>query len=245
MTRVDHASGTDRIAEANRTVGAEQVINVQADEPLVSADQIRLLAELIGGPADMATLATRFTLGRRLPQPQPGQGRLRRRGARPLFFKVADPLPPRSWRRPDEGWVAAHPCYKHLGFYAYKAPFLEEFAELPAGTLEGIERLEQLRAIENGREIAVGITEDPTIGVETPRTRQNSRPTWARGRPERALGSRVRIRSCPPCGPRPSGRSRRRGDRRRWAPAPPPGGTGRRTRGGPCGADPRPCCRSG
>ena len=61
MTRGDHPSGTDRIAEANRTVKAEHVINVQADEPLVSGDQIRLLAQLIAGPADMATLATRFT----------------------------------------------------------------------------------------------------------------------------------------------------------------------------------------
>ncbi len=59
MTRVDHASGTDRIAEANRTVKADLVINVQADEPLVSGDQIRLLGKLISGPADMATLATR------------------------------------------------------------------------------------------------------------------------------------------------------------------------------------------
>ena len=61
MTRSDHASGTDRLAEANRSIGADYVINVQADEPLVSARQIRALAELISGPADMATLATRFT----------------------------------------------------------------------------------------------------------------------------------------------------------------------------------------
>src|SRR5271167_1119106 len=61
MTRVDHVSGTDRIAEANRTVKADQVINVQADEPLVSEQQIRLLTELIGGTAEMATLANRFT----------------------------------------------------------------------------------------------------------------------------------------------------------------------------------------
>ena len=61
MTRSDHASGTDRLAEANRSIGADHVINVQADEPLVSARQIRALAELIAGPADMATLATPFT----------------------------------------------------------------------------------------------------------------------------------------------------------------------------------------
>ena len=61
MTRVDHPSGTDRIAEANRAVKADHVINVQADEPMVTGSQILLLAKLIGGQADMATLATRFT----------------------------------------------------------------------------------------------------------------------------------------------------------------------------------------
>ena len=62
----------------------------------------------------------------------------------------------------------ANPCYKHLGLYAYKAALLDEFAGLPAGRLEEIERLEQLRVIENGRSIAVGLTDDPSIGVDTP-----------------------------------------------------------------------------
>src|ERR1700722_2574017 len=60
MTRSDHSTGTDRLAEANREIGADFVINVQADEPLVSAAQIRLLSNLIMGEAEMATLATRF-----------------------------------------------------------------------------------------------------------------------------------------------------------------------------------------
>jgi 3-deoxy-manno-octulosonate cytidylyltransferase (CMP-KDO synthetase) len=64
--------------------------------------------------------------------------------------------------------VSANPCYKHLGLYAYKAGLLEEFARLPVGKLEAIERLEQLRVIEAGRSIAVGMTTDPSIGVDTP-----------------------------------------------------------------------------
>jgi 3-deoxy-manno-octulosonate cytidylyltransferase (CMP-KDO synthetase) len=64
--------------------------------------------------------------------------------------------------------VGAHPCYKHLGLYAYKASFLEDFTRMPPGRLEEIERLEQLRALENGRRIAVGFTTDPSIGVDTP-----------------------------------------------------------------------------
>ena len=65
-------------------------------------------------------------------------------------------------------WVAAHPCYKHLGLYAYKAALLQDFTRMPVGRLEEIERLEQLRVLENGREIAVGVTQDPSIGVDTP-----------------------------------------------------------------------------
>ncbi len=60
------------------------------------------------------------------------------------------------------------PAYRHLGLYAYKAALLDDFASLPPGKLEEIEQLEQLRVLENGREIAVGITCDPTIGVDTP-----------------------------------------------------------------------------
>jgi 3-deoxy-manno-octulosonate cytidylyltransferase (CMP-KDO synthetase) len=64
--------------------------------------------------------------------------------------------------------VAANPCLKHLGLYAYHASLLEKFAALPPGRYEQIEKLEQLRVLENGYDILVGQTEDPTIGVDTP-----------------------------------------------------------------------------
>lgn len=168
MTRVDHASGTDRIAEANRAIRADHVINVQADEPLVSADQIRLLADLISGPADMATLATRFTTVADFRNPN--QVKVVCDGAgRALYFSRAPiPFPRDQGGDPTEGWVSSNPCYKHLGLYAYKASFLEDFTRMPLGKLEEIERLEQLRALENGRHIAVGFTDDPTIGVDAP-----------------------------------------------------------------------------
>jgi 3-deoxy-manno-octulosonate cytidylyltransferase (CMP-KDO synthetase) len=168
MTRVDHASGTDRIAEANRTVRAELVINVQADEPMVSAEQIGLLARLIDGPADMATLATRFTSAADFRNPNQvkvvcdGEGRAR------YFSRSPIPYPRDLGGEPDDRWVMANPCYRHLGLYAYTSALLDEFARLPVGRLEEIEKLEQLRAIENGREIAVGFTSEPTIGVDTP-----------------------------------------------------------------------------
>ncbi len=171
-TRSDHPSGTDRIAEANRQVGAECVINVQADEPLVSARQIRLLAELIAGPAEMATLATPFHLdGRHTSNPNQVKVVLRRGRA----GRCISPAPrcPTPARRRGQGrldaWLRAHPAYKHLGLYAYQAEPPAGIANgLPVGRLEQLEKLEQLRVLENGHAIAVGITEDPTIGVDTP-----------------------------------------------------------------------------
>ena len=174
MTRTDHASGTDRIEEANRTVGAACVINVQGDEPLVSAGQIRLLAHLLaGGDAghaapDMATLATPFATASDFLNPNQVKVVCDARGHARYFSRAPIPFPRDRMDRLDDAWVRANPCYRHLGLYAYQAAFLERFARLPPGRLEQIERLEQLRVIESGGTIAVGFTEDPTIGVDTP-----------------------------------------------------------------------------
>jgi 3-deoxy-manno-octulosonate cytidylyltransferase (CMP-KDO synthetase) len=88
---------------------------------------------------------------------------------RALFFSRS-PIPYARDRQGvvDDAWVAANPCFKHLGLYGYRADLLEQFAELPMGRLEQIEKLEQLRVLENGYEIACAVTEDPTIGVDTP-----------------------------------------------------------------------------
>jgi 3-deoxy-manno-octulosonate cytidylyltransferase (CMP-KDO synthetase) len=168
LTSDRHQSGTDRLAEANRVVGAAHVINVQADEPLVSGAQLRRLAQLIAGPAAMATLATPFKTAADFGNPNQVKVVLRNDG-RALYFSRS-PMP---YARDHAGvvtdaWVLANPCLRHLGLYAYKAELLENFAGLPPGRLEQIEKLEQLRVLENGYDIAVGLTEDPTIGVDTP-----------------------------------------------------------------------------
>ena len=167
LTRSDHASGTDRIAEANGKIGAEHVINVQADEPLVSAGQIRLLAELIAGPHGMATLATPFKTAADFNNPNQVKVTFARDGQALSFSRSPMPYARDCGGRIDDEWVRTHPCFRHLGLYAYKAGFLERFAGLPAGRLEQIERLEQLRALENGHSIAVGVTDDPAIGIDT------------------------------------------------------------------------------
>ncbi len=168
MTSAAHQSGTDRIAEANRIVRADFVINVQADEPLVSAGQLRELARLIAGPVPMATLATPFRRIVDFYNPNQVKVVLRRDGRALYFSRSRLPFSRDLGLTIDDAWLAANPCLKHLGLYAYHADLLEKFAALPPGRYEQIERLEQLRVLENGFDILVGTTEDPTIGVDTP-----------------------------------------------------------------------------
>lgn len=169
MTNSTHQTGTDRLAEANRIVAANHVINVQGDEPLVTGAQIRMLARLLSSGAPMATLATSFRRAADFANPNQVKVVLATAARRALFFSRS-PIPFARDRGGvvDDTWVNTHPCYKHLGLYGYAADLLQKFADLPAGRLEQIEKLEQLRVLENGYEIACDITEDPTIGVDTP-----------------------------------------------------------------------------
>lgn len=170
MTAVAHQSGTDRLAEANRAVGAARVVNVQADEPLVTGEQIRRLADLIAGPAAMATLATPFKRAEDFLNPNQVKVVFAPDGGRRALYFSRSPMPYARdlGGRVDDEWVRANPCYKHLGLYAYKAELIERFASLPPGRYERIEKLEQLRVLENGYEIACDVTNDPGLGVDTP-----------------------------------------------------------------------------
>lgn len=173
MTSEMHQSGTDRIAEANRTAKAAYVINVQADEPLVSGGQIRALAQLIQGAVPMATLATPFRRIVDFYNPNQVKVVLRQDGRALYFSRSRLPFSRDLGLTIDDAWVQANPCLKHLGLYAYHASLLEKFAALPPGRYEVIERLEQLRVLENGYDILVGRTEDPSIGVDTPNDAEN------------------------------------------------------------------------
>lgn len=168
MTSTTHVSGTDRIAEANRVVGARKVINVQADEPLVTGAQIRALANLLTPAVAMATLATPFRTAADFQNPNQVKVVMRADGRALIFSRAALPFAREVGGRVDDDWVKRQPCRRHLGLYAYQAELLAAFAGLPVGSLEQIEKLEQLRVLENGRDIAVGLTEDASIGVDTP-----------------------------------------------------------------------------
>lgn len=168
MTRPDHHSGTDRLAEANATVRATAVINVQGDEPLVTGQQIHALAAGLASGAAMSTLAVRFQHPQDFANPNQVKV-VRARSGLALYFSRS-PIPfARDHAGPvDAAWLAAHPVYRHLGLYAYTADFLAAFSTLAPGELEAIEKLEQLRAMEHGYPIHVGLTDQPTIGIDTP-----------------------------------------------------------------------------
>jgi 3-deoxy-manno-octulosonate cytidylyltransferase (CMP-KDO synthetase) len=161
-----HASGTDRLAEANASIGAPAVINVQADEPLVTGAQIRALADGLADGAAMATLAVRFTLPEDFANPNQVKVVCDRRGRALYFSRSPIPFARELGGRADAAWLGDHGCYRHLGLYAYDAAFLAEFSRLEPGPLEQIEKLEQLRALEHGREIRVGFSGDATVGID-------------------------------------------------------------------------------
>jgi len=173
MTSADHASGTDRLAECARIAGWSDetiVVNLQGDEPFAPAAGIRAVAELMrAGDAEMATLAATVTDVETLFDPNAVK-LVRAEDGHALYFSRA-PIPwPRDAfaqdrsRMPDGG-----PWLRHIGIYGYRAGFLQRFAALPPGRLERIESLEQLRVLEAGHRIAVGVTPEPfPPGVDTP-----------------------------------------------------------------------------
>ena len=167
MTDANHPSGTDRIAQANRRVRASYVINVQADEPLVTDKQISALARMIQGDCPMATLCTPFKRAEDFSNPNQVKVVISKTGRALYFSRSPIPYMRDTAGKVDDAWVAANPCLKHLGLYAYKADFLEKFVTLPPGKLEQIEKLEQLRVLGAGQPIAIEVTEDPSIGVDT------------------------------------------------------------------------------
>ena len=173
MTRADHLSGSDRLAECATHLGWEDetiVVNLQGDEPLAPPSGIRAVAEaLAAGDAPMATLATPIADPADVFNPNCVKVVADAAG-RALYFSRA-PLP---WAR--EAFAASRerlpdavPFWRHIGIYAYRAAFLKEFSRLPPTPLERAEALEQLRALEHGFRIAVRLAPEPfPAGVDTP-----------------------------------------------------------------------------
>ncbi|HOM13159.1 MAG TPA: 3-deoxy-manno-octulosonate cytidylyltransferase [Rubrivivax sp.] len=171
LTRADHASGSDRLAEACGQLGLDGdtvVVNVQGDEPLIDPQLIRQCADLLRAADDCvaATAAHPITtLGDYL-DPNIVKVVLDAR-QRALYFSRA-PIP---WRRDaaPQALPQQPPALRHVGLYAYRAGFLRDFPQLPPAGVEQVEALEQLRVLWHGQRIAVHISQAaPGIGVDTP-----------------------------------------------------------------------------
>jgi len=180
MTRSDHKSGTDRIEEAAEKIGtdADVIINVQGDEPFIQPSQIETLMSLFEAPeTQIGTLGKPFESMEAVESPNSPKIVIDRRGFALYFSRSVIPFI-RGKERAD--WFGRYPFLKHLGIYAYRREVLREVTQLPQGELEKAESLEQLRWLENGYRIRVGLTDVETVGIDTPEDLQRAEAFLAR-----------------------------------------------------------------
>lgn len=172
MTRADHPSGTDRLAEAYAKIGGDYdvVVNVQGDEPFIRPEQINDIVEIFTKYPD-----TRLaTLARPYPQDRSYEGLedpnmvklVMGDDGRALYFSRS--VIPYLRGVDKKEWPARHQYYSHIGIYAYTPSALAEIVKIPRGSLEIAESLEQLRWLQHGYEVRVAVSDFPTIGIDTP-----------------------------------------------------------------------------
>lgn len=185
LTRPDHATGTDRLAEVVDRLGLPPdaiVVNVQGDEPLIDPDEINQVATLLAETPDaaIATCASPIASEDALFNPNAVKVVCNHQ-MRALYFSRA-PIP---WARDaladgQKRLAPGLPALHHIGLYAYRSDFLTRFSTLPVGPLEAFEALEQLRALENGYSIAVRVAAShPAAGVDTPEDLARIREVFA------------------------------------------------------------------
>ena len=174
MTRADHKSGTDRIEEAAEKIGtmADVIINIQGDEPFVQKSQLKTLKELFKfTETQIGTLGKRFESMKAAMNPNSPKIVTDKRGFALYFSRSVIPFV----RGVDQQqWLDHFPYLKHLGLYAYRREVLREITKLPQSPLELAESLEQLRWLENGYRIRVGLTDVETVGIDTPEDLQRA-----------------------------------------------------------------------
>lgn len=171
MTRADHASGTDRAAEIASAETAELIVNIQGDEPLIDPYAIdAAILPLADDPSiQMGTLKKRIEDPREIGDPNVVKVVTNRSGNAIYFSRSTIPYVRDLGDVQGAGLrVPRSLHYKHIGLYVYRRDFLLRYSDLPVGPLERAERLEQLRALENGYPIRVVETDYESLGVDTP-----------------------------------------------------------------------------
>lgn len=176
MTEESHVSGTDRCYEALtlQKEKYEYVINIQGDEPFIQPEQIDLLAKLLDGKTEIATLVKKITDQEQLFNPNIVKAVVAE-NKQALYFSRS--VVPHIRNTPEADWLNKHTFYKHIGMYAYRTDILKQLTALAISPLEKAESLEQLRWLENGYRIKTAETKTETIGIDTPEDLQKALAT--------------------------------------------------------------------
>ena len=174
MTRSDHQSGTDRIAEALEKIDGnfDVVVNIQGDEPFIQKSQIETVVACFNdADTQIATLGKKFATIEEAKNPNSPKIILDNRSYAMYFTRA---LAPYIRGKEESQWIDVYPFLKHIGLYAYRTEVLREVTKLPQSPLELAEGLEQLRWLQNGYKIKVGLTEVETVGIDTPEDLQRA-----------------------------------------------------------------------
>lgn len=168
MTSTSHQSGTDRIQEAVKLLNpdCDVVLNIQGDEPFIQEQQINTLCRCFDDrQTQIATLGKLFEHQNAVENPNSPKIVVNRQGYAMYFSRSVIPF---IRNKQQENWFKQYPFLKHIGIYAYRRDVLEEITQLPPSSLELAESLEQLRWLQNGYRIKVGLTDIETVGIDTP-----------------------------------------------------------------------------
>ena len=170
MTRNDHESGTDRIAEAAQHLSSSFIINVQGDEPFMDPDIINALAQLLKvGDAKMVSGMGLITNEKDLMNPAVVKVVVNEQQEALYFSRSPIPWHRDSFSFSDSLQLPAEvPYFRHYGIYGYQREFLLQYSQWPQGKLEQVEKLEQLRVLENGFKIKMLRIDKPIFGIDTP-----------------------------------------------------------------------------
>ena len=168
MTSPNHKSGTDRIEEAVSILNGDWdvIVNVQGDEPFIHPSQIETICKsFLDKNTQIATLGIPFTSVEAIDNPNSPKIVVDNNGFAIYFSRSVIPF---VRGVENKEWLQHYPFLKHIGLYAYRTEVLKEITQLPQSSLELAESLEQLRWIQNGYRIKVGITNIETVGIDTP-----------------------------------------------------------------------------
>jgi 3-deoxy-manno-octulosonate cytidylyltransferase (CMP-KDO synthetase) len=167
MTRADHPSGSDRIAEVASRVDCDAVVNIQGDEPLIEPRVVEAVANALAQEA-MSTAATPIRQVAEYDNPNVVKVVINAVGRALYFSRRTIPYLREAASRSASEQLAAFPFLKHLGIYGYRRETLLKLVQFPVSPLENAEKLEQLRALENGIHIAVVKVDYDSMGVDAP-----------------------------------------------------------------------------